>query len=191
MRNIETATKVTIHNMNICMICTCVYQVPVPLHACRPTNDHNKMLTSKVAIQELLESILLLVLCCLNEHKIVNYKCFPSLVDIIKMAVLRCMCNQQRYCMVYVSMVSETCTQPKEVGPCYANMPRFYYDPSEGLCIEFVYGGCKGNDNNFLTMEDCTQRCGGRAPVTQAPTGAKFSKNVLLLVKFDASFFCL
>ena len=27
-------------------------------------------------------------------------------------------------------------------------------------CTSFVYGGCLGNDNNFLTAEECEDRCG-------------------------------
>lgn len=26
-------------------------------------------------------------------------------------------------------------------------------------CVEFIYGGCAGNSNNFETKEDCEQKC--------------------------------
>jgi hypothetical protein len=29
------------------------------------------------------------------------------------------------------------------------------------MCVEFVYGGCDGNENNFETFEECATTCGG------------------------------
>lgn len=26
-------------------------------------------------------------------------------------------------------------------------------------CVEFIYGGCAGNSNNFETKEDCEEKC--------------------------------
>ena len=28
-----------------------------------------------------------------------------------------------------------------------------------GVCEEFIYGGCGGNENNFETLEECNQQC--------------------------------
>ena len=56
------------------------------------------------------------------------------------------------------------CQQPREVGPCKAHKPRFYFDQIEGTCRQFNYGGCQANDNNFATHEDCYNRCGGQPP---------------------------
>lgn len=39
-------------------------------------------------------------------------------------------------------------------------MPRFYSDPATGICLPFTYGGCGGNDNKFLTQEECESACG-------------------------------
>ena len=42
---------------------------------------------------------------------------------------------------------------------CRALIPRFYHDKADGKCKEFYYGGCGGNNNNFLTIEDCQNKC--------------------------------
>jgi len=36
---------------------------------------------------------------------------------------------------------------------------RYYYDPELGDCRQFVYGGCHGNANRFLTYSDCETTC--------------------------------
>lgn len=51
------------------------------------------------------------------------------------------------------------CDLPKIVGPCNARMKRFYYDVNSGMCGEFYYGGCDGNENNFKTKEECKTIC--------------------------------
>lgn len=38
---------------------------------------------------------------------------------------------------------------------------RFYYDAQIGKCLEFLYGGCGGNLNNFLSLFDCEEFCQG------------------------------
>jgi hypothetical protein len=51
------------------------------------------------------------------------------------------------------------CMQPSVVGPCRALLPRFFFNPSNGECVLFNYGGCQGNDNNFATQEECQTSC--------------------------------
>lgn len=46
-----------------------------------------------------------------------------------------------------------------ETGPCRGNYLRFYYDKDTKQCAPFTYGGCQGNNNNFLSMEACQQKC--------------------------------
>ncbi|XP_066276574.1 cysteine-rich motor neuron 1 protein-like [Branchiostoma lanceolatum] len=54
---------------------------------------------------------------------------------------------------------ADTCAEPKKVGLCRAARRRFYFDSSERKCKSFIYGGCGGNRNNFLTMRDCETTC--------------------------------
>uniref|UniRef100_A0ABM5EPT0 Carboxypeptidase inhibitor SmCI-like n=1 Tax=Pogona vitticeps TaxID=103695 RepID=A0ABM5EPT0_9SAUR len=57
--------------------------------------------------------------------------------------------------------MADTCELPVDVGICKAAFPRFYYDRQTKSCKPFSFGGCNGNSNNFLTMEDCARECGG------------------------------
>ncbi|XP_059156176.1 papilin-like [Physella acuta] len=53
------------------------------------------------------------------------------------------------------------CDMPSYTGPCRAYINRYYYNPRERSCLQFVYGGCQGNENNFETIERCQQECMG------------------------------
>jgi len=54
---------------------------------------------------------------------------------------------------------SEECRLPKDVGPCRAKKPRYYYNSATGACARFFYGGCQGNANNFRTIGECERNC--------------------------------
>ena len=53
---------------------------------------------------------------------------------------------------------SSLCQEIGEPGPCKALIPGFYFDPDSSRCIEFVWGGCQGNQV-FSTMEECKLEC--------------------------------
>lgn len=53
----------------------------------------------------------------------------------------------------------DACEQPREEGPCHGNYRRWFYDKESKVCEEFVYGGCKGNNNNFPSESACKQKC--------------------------------
>ncbi|KAL2082696.1 hypothetical protein ACEWY4_022514 [Coilia grayii] len=73
--------------------------------------------------------------------------------------------------------IPEQCTSPPVVGPCKGIFPRWYYDPNAGECKHFIYGGCKGNHNNFLQEADCVNECIQRpAPVKPQTTTAPATK---------------
>ena len=47
---------------------------------------------------------------------------------------------------------------PKE-GECGQFHPRWYYNKNMNDCFQFMYRGCKGNDNNFRNKERCMRTC--------------------------------
>ena len=51
------------------------------------------------------------------------------------------------------------CRLPKETGPCRNIRTRFYFNIDSKKCEAFVYGGCRGNANNFASIEDCHIAC--------------------------------
>ena len=44
---------------------------------------------------------------------------------------------------------------------CRATYVRYFFNPASESCEEFIYGGCEGNKNNFLTMSECNANCKG------------------------------
>ncbi|KAJ3606549.1 hypothetical protein NHX12_026070, partial [Muraenolepis orangiensis] len=62
------------------------------------------------------------------------------------------------------------CLALPEVGLCRALFQRWHYNAAAGRCQEFVYGGCKGNRNNFLSDKECTKACATvKASCTEPP----------------------
>nr|E7FL13.1 RecName: Full=Kunitz serine protease inhibitor Pr-mulgin 3; Flags: Precursor [Pseudechis rossignolii]BAJ76676.1 Pr-mulgin 3 [Pseudechis rossignolii] len=51
------------------------------------------------------------------------------------------------------------CELPADSGSCKGNFQAFYYHPVHRTCLEFIYGGCEGNDNNFKTIDECKRTC--------------------------------
>ncbi|XP_042298355.1 low-density lipoprotein receptor-related protein 11 isoform X2 [Sceloporus undulatus] len=55
--------------------------------------------------------------------------------------------------------IPEQCLMRPDAGPCNGHFPRWHFDEFSGTCIHFIYGGCKGNENNFLQESDCLTGC--------------------------------
>lgn len=55
--------------------------------------------------------------------------------------------------------LKDVCSLTLESGPCMALMPRYGFDENKDKCVEFNYGGCQGNKNNFETKAECEQQC--------------------------------
>ncbi|XP_043286181.1 spondin-1 [Venturia canescens] len=73
---------------------------------------------------------------------------------------------QQRSCLVQADCTFDmatakvVCMEEADVGPCRGYFQRWAFDPRKLMCVSFVYGGCRGNRNNFLTSEECSSTCG-------------------------------
>ncbi|CAM4614137.1 kunitz-type protease inhibitor 2 isoform X2 [Lepidochelys kempii] len=76
---------------------------------------------------------------------------------------------------------SESCAAPRLTGPCRAAFPRWYYDPAAQACKQFVYGGCKGNKNNYLQEELCLRQCRGAAGGAEGPEPGVHSTRAVAL----------
>merc|ERR1711962_515240 len=54
------------------------------------------------------------------------------------------------------------------VSRCNITNARFYHNA--GKCEQFIYGGCRGNENNFASLEACQARCiAGRQGAAEEP----------------------
>ncbi|UYV74467.1 PAPLN [Cordylochernes scorpioides] len=64
-------------------------------------------------------------------------------------------------CDAGVTAAPKLCSLPPVTGMCRGLFRRFHYDSKSKTCQLFIYGGCKGNANNFRTKAQCTKTCGG------------------------------
>lgn len=79
------------------------------------------------------------------------------------------------------STSQDSCASPLVVGPCQGTFPRWFYDALAGECKHFVYGGCRGNHNNFLQKSDCVSECIQRSPPVKEiapPPASKHTETV-------------
>ncbi|XP_072121756.1 low-density lipoprotein receptor-related protein 11 isoform X1 [Mobula birostris] len=74
------------------------------------------------------------------------------------------------------------CLASPTMGPCEGNFPRWYFDSTSGTCKHFTYGGCKGNQNNFLQELDCKTQClGTQENDTPATSSAETNKDDIMI----------
>lgn len=62
-------------------------------------------------------------------------------------------------------------------GPCKAIHIRYFFNIKSRKCEVFEYGGCHGNENNFLTLEECQEKCvpAGQYLFSYPPTNSSFA----------------
>ncbi|NXE08819.1 TFPI1 inhibitor, partial [Lophotis ruficrista] len=69
------------------------------------------------------------------------------------------------------------CAMKADEGPCKAIHMRYYFNIQSRECEIFEYGGCHGNENNFLTLEECQKKCvvTGQYPFSHPPISSSFA----------------
>ena len=79
-----------------------------------------------------------------------------------------CLGNKNRYdtresceehCATVAVSAADTCEQPVQIGPCRGAYERWFFSKSDGRCRTFIYGGCRGNSNNFDSEKSCLDQC--------------------------------
>ena len=54
----------------------------------------------------------------------------------------------------------DMCMEEKDEGDyCTGWEIKWHFDLQSARCLQFYYGGCKGNANRFTTEEDCLKTC--------------------------------
>ncbi|XP_040045361.2 tissue factor pathway inhibitor 2 [Gasterosteus aculeatus] len=51
------------------------------------------------------------------------------------------------------------CLDFLDKGRCSASFPRYYYNTATKACEEFIYSGCGGSSNNFVSKQICMDVC--------------------------------
>lgn len=51
------------------------------------------------------------------------------------------------------------CYLDRDSGPCSDAVTQWYFDAEKGQCLQFTYGGCRGNRNRFNSREQCEMEC--------------------------------
>jgi len=70
----------------------------------------------------------------------------------------------ERFCESHFIKVpppkKKLCFLRKKIGRCRAAHKRVFYNAKTNKCEPFRYGGCRGNRNNFYSIEKCKRICG-------------------------------
>ncbi|KRX86804.1 Mitochondrial inner membrane protein OXA1L, partial [Trichinella pseudospiralis] len=56
-------------------------------------------------------------------------------------------------------LIEDVCIWPLDRGSCEKYSIRWFYNETTKMCVKFLYGGCQGNVNNFVSRIECERRC--------------------------------
>lgn len=120
----------------------------------------------------------LIILLCSIHYVIISFS-RPTIVLRISPTPDLCSLCFQDYSSARLRS-DNVCGLARDVGSCYEWTSRFFFDHSSGSCSQFWYGGCHGNDNNFVSKEECERTCKGAARVLapREPTSRKGIKPI-------------
>uniref|UniRef100_A0A671KVE2 BPTI/Kunitz inhibitor domain-containing protein n=1 Tax=Sinocyclocheilus anshuiensis TaxID=1608454 RepID=A0A671KVE2_9TELE len=82
--------------------------------------------------------------------------------------------NRLYSCIKYLNICIKSKTVPTRCflekdsgGACGSYMSRWYYSQQTKKCMHFWYGGCGGNENRFLTEDECFRECVSTGKLTK------------------------
>uniref|UniRef100_A0A182RZ90 Papilin n=1 Tax=Anopheles funestus TaxID=62324 RepID=A0A182RZ90_ANOFN len=52
-----------------------------------------------------------------------------------------------------------SCKEPVDTGNCEATQARWYFAGDRNKCMPFYFTGCGGNDNQFVSRDQCEEQC--------------------------------
>ncbi|XP_064838866.1 tissue factor pathway inhibitor 2-like [Oncorhynchus masou masou] len=62
-------------------------------------------------------------------------------------------------CFMCLTATHVLCLDPLDKGGCAASIPRYYYNSASRMCEQFIYSGCGGSSNNFISRQSCIDIC--------------------------------
>nr|XP_049697073.1 spondin-1 [Helicoverpa armigera]XP_049697074.1 spondin-1 [Helicoverpa armigera]XP_049697075.1 spondin-1 [Helicoverpa armigera]XP_049697076.1 spondin-1 [Helicoverpa armigera] len=68
-------------------------------------------------------------------------------------------CVERDSCAIDMISAKRICMEEADPGPCRGLYSRWAFVAQKGMCVPFAYGGCRGNQNNFISQDDCTSTC--------------------------------
>ncbi|CAG9563203.1 unnamed protein product [Danaus chrysippus] len=94
-------------------------------------------------------------------------------------------CSEREDCTIDMITAKRICMEVPDPGPCRGLYSRWAFSTLKGMCVPFSYGGCRGNKNNFISQEDCTNTCSvliGGAPSGSVPSPTGVGAGLLPVV---------
>jgi hypothetical protein len=98
----------------------------------------------------------------------------PALYATTRCYYLQYLLHKYTYIFNIEILASNPCDQARNPGEGQSNLPRWYYDRLTRTCQQFTYryvatqlsqcnthtcSGLRGNQNNFITQQQCEQTC--------------------------------
>uniref|UniRef100_A0A8D2IIW3 BPTI/Kunitz inhibitor domain-containing protein n=1 Tax=Varanus komodoensis TaxID=61221 RepID=A0A8D2IIW3_VARKO len=119
----------------------------------------NHLLTGKAHHGQGLSQSLFLLFCKRFGICVLLVFIFAPLVEIVS-GVEFISINASNFLPCFKKTMPRKCRLPPRYGWCKESFQNFYYDFKSSMCKTFIYSGCRGNGNNFVTLLDCFLECG-------------------------------